>query len=96
MYIHIQWIDLLLTLAVAVICGILGLVTSKHYRGAFFVNTGVAFLGALAGFAVSRSFTVPDVYILEIGIHRYPIVWAVIGSVLFVAGLGFFIKPTRH
>jgi uncharacterized membrane protein YeaQ/YmgE (transglycosylase-associated protein family) len=96
MYIHIQWIDLLLILAVAVVCGILGLVTSKHYRGAWFVNIGVGFLGALAGFAVSRSFPVPDVYTLEIGIYRFPITWAVIGSVLFVAGLGFLIKPNRR
>jgi uncharacterized membrane protein YeaQ/YmgE (transglycosylase-associated protein family) len=91
-----SFIDLLLTLGVAVVFGILGLVTSKHYRGAWFVNLGVGFLGALTGVFISRSFPVPDVYTLVIGSIRFPITWAIIGSVLFVAALGFVIKPDRR
>jgi uncharacterized membrane protein YeaQ/YmgE (transglycosylase-associated protein family) len=89
-------IDLLLTLGVAVVLGTLAQLTSRFSRGGWFVHLGAGFMGGLAGFLVSRSFPVPDVYTLKIGDIKFPITWAIIGSVFFLAALGFFIKNERR
>jgi uncharacterized membrane protein YeaQ/YmgE (transglycosylase-associated protein family) len=91
-----NWIDLLLTLAVAVIFATLAHLTSRFSRGGWFVHLGVGFLGALAGVIVSRSLPVPEVYILKIKTISFPIIWAIIGSVFFLAALGFFVKTERR
>ncbi len=91
-----NWIDLLLTLAVAVVLGTFAQLTSTFARGGWFVHLGVGFLGALAGVMVSRSLPVPEVYVLKIKTFSYPIIWAIIGSALFLAAIGFFVKPKRQ
>jgi uncharacterized membrane protein YeaQ/YmgE (transglycosylase-associated protein family) len=89
-------IDFLLTLAIAVVCGTLAQLTSGYSRGGWIVNLGVGFMGALAGVFVARSLPVPDVYILKVKTSDFPIIWALIGSVFFLAAIGLFVKPDRR
>ena len=91
-----NWIDLLLSFGVAIICGTLAQLTSRFARGGWFIHLGVGFAGALAGVSISRELPVPVVYNLQFNEVTFPIAWAVIGSVIFVASLGFFVKTGRH
>ncbi len=87
---------LLLISGVAIICGSLAQLTSKYSRGGWIVHLGLGFFGAAAGVAVARSLTVPLVYTLTVGKTDFPIIWALIGSVFFVAVIGILVKPGRH
>ncbi len=89
-------IELLLTLLVAVACGTIAQVTSGYSRGGWIVNLGIGFLGALAGVVVSRLLNARVIYDLEVGAAHYPVIYAVIGSVFFLATIGFMIKPSRR
>ncbi len=88
--------DLLLIGLVALACGTLAQLTSGYSRGGCIVNLGLGFIGAVAGVLLARSVNVPLVYTLKVKTVEFPIIWAIIGSVFFLAALGFFIKPGRR
>ncbi len=88
--------EVLLTLLVAVICGTIAQVTSGYSRGGWIVNLGIGLIGAVAGVIVSRSLNAPLIYNLKVRTADFPIIYAVVGSVLFLAAIGFLIKPSRR
>ncbi len=88
--------DLLFVAVVSIVCGTLAQLTSGYSRGGWIVHIGLGFLGACTGVMISRSFTVPQVYILRVMAHDFPIIWAIIGSVFFLAAIGFLVKPGRR
>ncbi len=89
-------IDFLLMIAIAVAFGSLAQWTSGYSRGGWIVNLSVGFLGALAGALVARSFDVPEIYQLTLGRATFPIIWSIIGSVLFLAAISLVVKPGQH
>jgi uncharacterized membrane protein YeaQ/YmgE (transglycosylase-associated protein family) len=97
--IDMNWIDLLLTALVAIVCGILAQLTSRYSRGGWIVNLALGFLGAMAGVIAARILHAPKVYDLEVGVGagatEFPIMYAIIGSVFFLAAIGLFVKPGR-
>ena len=89
-------IDVLLMAIVGIICGSVAQLTSSYSRGGWIANLGFGFLGAMAGVVASRLFNAPEIYDLKMRAVNFPIMYAIIGSVLFVAVIGFFVKPSRH
>ncbi len=88
--------DLLLIAVVALLCGTVAQLTSGYFRGGWIVHIGLAFIGASAGVAFSRSFNVIEIYNFKLGTTNFPLVWSLIGSVLVVAVIGFAVKPSRR
>ncbi len=88
--------DLVLTVLVAIVCGFLAQLTSGYSRGGLIVNLGIGFLGALAGVVVSRTFNFPEIYDIRIKDINFPIIYSIVGSVLFLACIGFFVKPNTR
>jgi uncharacterized membrane protein YeaQ/YmgE (transglycosylase-associated protein family) len=89
-------IDFLLTAFVAIACGILAQLTSRYSHGGWIVNLAFGFLGGIAGVVVSRLLDAPKIYDLQVGANPdFPIMYALIGSVLFLAAIGFFVRPSR-
>jgi len=70
--------------------------TSRYSTGGWFVNLGIGFVGAFAGVIVARTVKVPLVYVLKAGGVNFPIIWALLGSVFFLAAINFFVKPSRR
>jgi uncharacterized membrane protein YeaQ/YmgE (transglycosylase-associated protein family) len=70
--------------------------TSSYSKGGFIVNLAAGFFGALAGVVVSRALNAPPIYDLRIEGVMFPIVYSIIGSVFFLAGIGILIRPSRH
>lgn len=89
-------VDLLLLILVAIACGTFAQLTSGYSRGGWIVNLGIGFLGALAGVFIARSFAMPKIYDVKVRAVDFPIIYAIIGSVLLLAAIGFFIKPGRR
>ncbi len=78
-------IDLLLLLLVAGVCGSLGQAISGYSRGGCLVAIALGFIGALIGMWIARAIGLPELFVLPVGGTRFPIIWSIIGSALFVA-----------
>lgn len=80
--------DLLILLLVAGICGAIGQAISGFSRGGCLVSIALGFIGALVGLWLARKLGLPEVFVVPIGGTRFPVVWSIIGSALFVAVIG--------
>ncbi len=85
-------IDLLIVIIIAVVCGTVAQVTSRHSRGGWIVNCIFGLFGALLGTYLARYFRAPDIFNLKIGLTNFPTIWSLLGAALFVALIGFFVK----
>jgi len=91
-----SWIDLLFISAVALVCGLIGQLTSKYSHGGCIVNLGVAFVGAVLGVHFSRTLGFNMIYTITIQKTDFPLIWALLGSVLSVAAISLFFRPGRR
>ncbi len=82
-------IDLLILLVVAGLCGSLGQAISGYSRGGCLVSIALGFIGALIGLWLARVLALPELFAVNIGGTKFPIIWAIIGSALFVAVINF-------
>ena len=78
-------VDLLVLLLIAGVCGALGQAISRSSRGGCLVSIALGFIGALIGMWIARNLGLPELFAVNIGGTRFPIIWAIIGSALFVA-----------
>lgn len=87
--------DFIMLVLVAIVCGSIAQLSSGYSRGGWIVNWGVAFFGALAGVVISRELNAPVIYDVKYRMVDFPIIYSIVGSALFVAALGFLVKPGR-
>lgn len=78
-------IDLLVLLLVAGLCGALGQAIGGFSRGGCLVSIALGFIGALLGMWLARNLGLPELFAVDIGGTKFPIIWSIIGSALFVA-----------
>jgi uncharacterized membrane protein YeaQ/YmgE (transglycosylase-associated protein family) len=81
--------DLIILLIVAGVCGSLGQAISGYSRGGCLVSIALGFVGALLGMWIARQMGLPELFAINIGETRFPIIWSIIGSALFVAVISF-------
>jgi uncharacterized membrane protein YeaQ/YmgE (transglycosylase-associated protein family) len=89
-------IDLIFISAVSLVIGFVGQVTSKYAKGGWIVNLGTAFAGAIIGVQLARSMGLPLIFGITYNKIDFPLLWALIGSVLLVALVGMFLRPGRR
>ncbi len=85
-----SFIDLILLLIVAAITGSIGKAITGFSRGGCIVNIVVGFIGAAIGTWIAREMKLPELFILDIGNKSFPVIWAIIGAVVFTAVLSLF------
>lgn len=78
-------IELLILLLVAGLCGALGQAISGYTRGGCLVSIALGFIGAIIGTWLARQLNLPELFAFDVGTTRFPVIWAIIGSALFVA-----------
>src|SRR4051812_19363917 len=88
-------IDLLLLLLVAGVCGAIGQAIGGFTRGGCLVSIALGFVGALIGMWLARQAGMPELLPVRVGGQTFPVVWAIIGSALFVAVIGFISRSRR-
>jgi uncharacterized membrane protein YeaQ/YmgE (transglycosylase-associated protein family) len=81
-------IDLLLLLLVAGVCGALGQAIGGFSRGGCLVSIALGFIGALLGLWLARYLGLPEPFPVNVGGQTFPVIWAIVGSALFVALIG--------
>jgi uncharacterized membrane protein YeaQ/YmgE (transglycosylase-associated protein family) len=78
-------VGLLVYLIIAGICGAIGRAIGGGTRGGIFVSIALGFVGALFGVWVSGALHLPEIWMIRVEGHPFPIVWSIIGAALFVA-----------
>jgi len=87
-------LEIILLLVIAGICGSIAQALVGFSRGGCFLSIAVGFIGALLGSWLARELGFPDFFVLEIGDTSYPVVWSIIGAVIFVGILNL-LTPRR-
>ena len=82
-------IEFFLLLLVAGICGAVGRAIVGYSHGGCIGAIAVGFVGALLGVALSRWLRLPELFSVQVGHVRFPLIWSIAGSALFVAVLSF-------
>lgn len=81
-------VEILILLAVAAVCGVLGQIIAGFSRGGLIVAIILGFIGALVGLWMARGLNLPEPFVLQVGDVRFPILWSIIGATVFVALIG--------
>ena len=87
-------VALLILLLIAGLCGLIGQAIAGFSRGGFLVSIAIGFIGAMIGAWLASSLGWPEVLPLRIGGQSFPVIWAIVGSALFVAIIGLFSRHT--
>jgi uncharacterized membrane protein YeaQ/YmgE (transglycosylase-associated protein family) len=85
-------ISLLILLLIAGVCGSIGQALAGTSRGGCLAAIALGFIGALLGMWIAGALGLPEVFALDVGGTRFPIVWSIIGAALFVAVLSLFTR----
>lgn len=88
-------IEFLILLLIAGICGSIGQAIAGYTRGGCLVSVAVGFIGALLGSWISVQLGLPEYFNVNIGGSNFPVLWSIIGSVVFVAIVGLFTGRRR-
>src|SRR4051794_38812441 len=82
-------------LIVAAIAGAIGQAVVGFSRGGCLASIAVGFVGAYLGWWIAQTFHLPPFLVINIDGQAFPIVWAIIGSVLLSAVLSLFFGYRR-
>ena len=78
-------IEIVIMFVVAAACGAIGQAIAGASRGGLLVSIVLGFIGAALGSWLARTLELPPLLVIEIDGKDFPVIWAVIGSALFVA-----------
>jgi uncharacterized membrane protein YeaQ/YmgE (transglycosylase-associated protein family) len=80
----LSWVDLILLLLVAGLCGAVAKYIAGQTSGGFLVSVALGFIGAALTLLVDRYVQLPEIATLVVGSVRFPVVWSIIGASLFI------------
>ncbi len=89
-------LDFLILLLVAGICGAIAQAIVGFSRGGFLVAVAVGFIGALLGVWLQGLTGLPEIFTVDVDGHQFPIIWSIIGGVLFSAVVSLISRPDRE
>jgi uncharacterized membrane protein YeaQ/YmgE (transglycosylase-associated protein family) len=90
-----SFLEIVILLIIAGITGSVARSLVGFDRGGCLLSIAVGFVGALIGTWLARELDFPDIFSFEIRGINYPIVWSLIGAVLFTALLSL-ISPRKR
>ena len=77
--------DFLVLLVIAAIVGFIAQSLGRYRGGGVLVTIAIGFVGALFGGWIARRLGLPELLAINVGGVNFPIIWAIIGAVLFVS-----------
>ncbi len=72
-------------LLIAAICGAIGQAIVGYSGGGCLLSAGIGLVGAFAGYLLARLIGLPPLFVIRIDGQPFPVVWSIIGSIIFVA-----------
>lgn len=89
-------LDFLILLLIAAVCGAIAQAISGFSRGGLLVSIAVGFIGALVGLWLQRLTGLPEIFTVQVGGNAFPIIWSIIGGVLFAVIVGLLTRPANR
>lgn len=89
-------LEVVVLLLIAGVCGAIGQSLAGLSGGGCLTSIALGFIGAFLGAWIARALALPEPFAVEIGGAPYPILWAIVGSALFVAVLGALTRGARR
>jgi uncharacterized membrane protein YeaQ/YmgE (transglycosylase-associated protein family) len=86
--------NFVMLLIVSAITGSIGESLAGFSRGGFLVSSAIGFIGAMIGMYLANYFKWPELFALRIGQHTFPVIWSIIGSMLFVMVIGWLTRKS--
>jgi uncharacterized membrane protein YeaQ/YmgE (transglycosylase-associated protein family) len=81
-------VEFLVLLLVAGVCGALGQAITGFSRGGCLVSVALGFVGALVGMWIAGQLGLPELFAIEVGGQRFPVVWSIFGAIVVVLIVG--------
>jgi uncharacterized membrane protein YeaQ/YmgE (transglycosylase-associated protein family) len=78
-------LEFVIYLIIAGTCGAVARALGGGMRGGFLVSILVGFVGAYIGVRIARMMHLPEIAVVTVGGHPFPIVWSIAGGLLLVA-----------
>jgi len=78
-------VEFVVYLIIAGICGAIARALAGGTGGGFAISVLLGFLGAFLGTWIARLVRLPELVVVAIGGHAFPIVWSILGGMLLVA-----------
>lgn len=88
-------LEFLLLLLIAGVCGSIGQSIAGFSRGGCIISIVVGFIGALLGSWMSAQMGWPEILDIQVGNRSFPVVWSIIGAVVFTAIVGLLTKNKK-
>jgi uncharacterized membrane protein YeaQ/YmgE (transglycosylase-associated protein family) len=85
----------LILLLIAAVIGAVAQGIVGFSRGGLLVAIAIGFIGALIGIWIHNVTGAPELLMIQVGSTHFPIVWSIIGAVVFVCFVSLFTRPTR-
>jgi uncharacterized membrane protein YeaQ/YmgE (transglycosylase-associated protein family) len=81
-------VEFIILALIAAIAGAIGQSLAGYYLGGCIVSAVVGYIGALIGFWLSRELGLPEPLVINIGGQPFPVLWSIIGALLFSLVVG--------
>jgi uncharacterized membrane protein YeaQ/YmgE (transglycosylase-associated protein family) len=85
-------LGILLLLVIAAICGAIAQAIVGYSAGGCLVSIILGAVGAYIGYWIASAFNLPLLWTVNIEGTQFPIVWSIIGAVIFVAIVSLFTR----
>ena len=82
----------LVMLLIAAIIGSLAQALVGYSHGGCLVSAALGFIGAVLGTWLAGLLGAPELWTIDVGEARIPVVWSIIGATLFVGVLQIFVR----
>jgi uncharacterized membrane protein YeaQ/YmgE (transglycosylase-associated protein family) len=86
-------LEFVVFLIIAGLCGALARAIVGGTAGGFIVSILLGFLGAFLGTWIARLVHLPDLLVLTIDGHPFPILWSIIGGIILAALAHLLVRP---
>jgi uncharacterized membrane protein YeaQ/YmgE (transglycosylase-associated protein family) len=86
-------LELIVYLVIAGVCGAIARGFAGGTGRGFFVSVLLGFVGAFVGTWIARQAHLPQVFVVAIGGHPFPIVWSIVGGIVLVAIAHVLMRP---
>jgi uncharacterized membrane protein YeaQ/YmgE (transglycosylase-associated protein family) len=77
--------EFLVYLIIAGVCGAIARALAGGTAGGFIVSILLGFLGAFFGTWLARMFHLPELLVVAVAGHPFPVAWSILGGVIMVA-----------
>jgi uncharacterized membrane protein YeaQ/YmgE (transglycosylase-associated protein family) len=78
-------LEFVIYLVIAGVCGAIARAFAGGTPGGFIISILLGFLGAFIGTWLARMLHLPELMVVSVGGHPFPIVWSIIGGILLAA-----------